>query len=85
MALRSTPNAFDSTSVPNAAGRNVTWSPWLTAPAMPQQSSPRARNVPATATRRAERIRSRPGPISGAMSANGAIVTSRYRATWLRA
>lgn len=76
-AARSTPNAFDSTSTPNAAGRNVTWSPCGSALAIAQHSSARITNVLAIAYRRTCRARSSAGPISGATSANGAIVTTR--------
>ncbi len=76
-AARSTPNALDSTSTPNAAGRNVTWSLCGSALAIAQHSSARITNVLAIAYRRTCRARSSAGPISGATSANGAIVTTR--------
>src|SRR5256886_2197639 len=52
---------------------------------MPQHSAPRASSVPARMKRRPCGTRSSIGPMSGASTANGAMVTSRAIATWLRA
>ena len=84
-ALRVTPYAFCSTSTPNAAGSRVNVSLFCTAPAMPQQSRPRASNVPIMMYRRPSRTRSSIGPMNGASTANGAIVISRVSAIRPRA
>src|SRR5437762_3288663 len=52
---------------------------------MPQHSAPRASSVPARMKRRPCGIRSSMGPMSGASTANGAMVTSRAIAAWIRA
>ena len=83
--LRVTPYAFCSTSTPNAAGSRVTVSLCWTAPAIPQQSRPRASRVPIMMYRRPSRTRSSIGPMNGASTANGAIVMSRVSAIRPRA
>ena len=82
-AARATPYAFCSTSTPNAAGSSVTG--LLIAADMPQQSRPRASRVPASRNLRPCCIRSRAGPMNGASTANGAMVTSRNSTTRPRA
>jgi hypothetical protein len=62
----------------------VTGSP-ETAPDMAQQSRPRASSVPIMMYRRPCRTRSSIGPMNGASRANGAMVSTRYSTTWLRA
>ena len=84
-ALRVTPYAFCRTSTPNAAGSRVTVSLCCAAPAIPQQSRPRASSVPSMMYRRPSRTRSSIGPMSGASTANGAIVMSSVSAIRPRA
>jgi hypothetical protein len=83
MDARATPYAFCRTKMPNAAGSNVTG--LSIAADMPQHSRPRASRVPASRYRRPCRMRSRAGPMNGARTANGAIVTSRKSTTRPRA
>ena len=80
---RITPYDFCSTRMPNAAGSSVTG--LLMAADIPQQSRPRASRVPASRNLRPCCIRSRAGPMNGASTANGAIVTSRNSTTRPRA
>ena len=83
----SPPYALEQTRQPNAAGYSERSRRRPTAPAMHPApgSSARASMVAAIAYRRPCRTRSSSGPITGAISANGAIVTSRYSATRPRA
>ena len=85
IALRVTPKAFCSTRTPKAAGSSVTTSLCWTAPAMPQQSSPRASRVPARMKRRPCCTLSSIGPINGASTANGAMVIRSATAILVRA
>ena len=76
-----TPKVLDSTSIPSARGyssQESKLSARITA------STARRVKVNDTVRRRPLRSRSRAGPITGAISANGATVTRRYRATLLR-
>ncbi len=82
---RVTAYAFCSTSTPNAAGSSATTSLCSTASTMPQESSPRASSVPASRYRRPCCARSSHGPITGARTANGAMVMSRVSAILPRA
>ncbi|AIA05294.1 hypothetical protein DC74_4822 [Streptomyces noursei] len=83
-ALRTTPYAFDATSTPSAAGYSAS-PPSATARDIDSASSARASIAPAIAARRPCGTRSSSGPTTGASSANGAMVTSRYSATRPRA
>ena len=85
IALRVTPKAFCSTRTPKAAGSKSAGSLCCTATAMPQHSSPRASSVPARMYRRPCCTLSSIGPMNGASTANGAIVTSSASATLVRA
>ena len=76
-----TPYAFCNSRMPKAAGSKVTASLCCTAPAMPQQSRPRARTVPIKMNFRPCLTRSSIGPMNGASKANGAIVMIRASAT----
>ncbi len=85
IALRVTPKAFCSTRTPNAAGSRLAESWCCTATAMPQQSRPRASRLPARMNRRPCCTLSSIGPISGASTANGAMVITSASATRPRA
>jgi len=80
---RATPYAFCKTRMPKAAGNSV--SGLVTAADMVKHSRPRASRVPASRYRRPCCMRSRAGPMNGARTANGAIVTSRKSTTRPRA
>ena len=82
---RVTAYAFCSTSTPNAAGRSSTTSLCSTASTIPQHSRPRAISVPASRYRRPCCARSSIGPITGARTANGAMVMIRVSAIRPRA
>ena len=81
--LRVTAYAFCRTRTPKAAGNSVMG--LCRAADIPQHSRPRASRVPARMNLRPCWTRSSIGPMNGASTANGAMVTSRYKATWLRA
>ncbi len=68
--------ALEATSTPNAAGYS-SMPPPATASAMTQARKPRSAKEPAIAPRRPCRKRSRTGPMMGAITTKGAIVTSR--------
>ena len=70
------------TSTPKASGKS---SRPLTLPAMRTQSPARPKHPKLMSVRRPLRLRSRSGPITGATSANGATVSSRYSRTFGRA
>ncbi len=74
-ALRVTPYAFCRISTPNAAGKSVSGS--CSAADIPQHSRPRASSVPDMMKRRPCWTRSSIGPMNGASTTNGAMVTSR--------
>ena len=84
-AARVTPYAFDATRQPSAAGKKATDEPPPTASARTQHRKARAANVVPIAQRRPWPNRSRSGPIRGATTANGSIVSPRKSATWPRA
>ncbi|GAA0511611.1 hypothetical protein GCM10009545_12030 [Saccharopolyspora thermophila] len=78
IAALSTPKDFDSTMQPSAAGYSIQLSKCN---AITAASSTRTPNDAASASRRPCCNRSSAGPITGAISANGATVISRYSAT----
>ena len=81
---RVTPYALEAIRQIRAA-RNIQLESFSTAPASDQQPSARSAMVAPIAQRRPRRNRSRNGPISGAISANGSIVMPRNSAIWPRA
>ena len=84
-AARVTPYALDATRQPSAAGKSVTESPRVTASASTQHRNARSAMVAPMAHRRPWLKRSRNGPIRGATTAKGSIVSPRKSATWPRA
>ena len=74
MDALTTPNVLDSTSMPNASGYNSHESKFS---ARITASTARRVKVSDTVSRLPLRRRSRAGPITGAITANGATVTSR--------
>src|SRR5207302_3203283 len=75
--------AFDSTSRPNASGYSqIGLSRWR---AIEKQMNVRPSALMITSVRRPARLRSSIGPRTGATTANGAIVSTRYSAILPRA
>jgi hypothetical protein len=72
---RTIPYDFDKTSEPKASGKSTNTESKLTA--ISAASDARPKPVAAIAARLARLSRSRAGPISGAMRANGTMVISR--------
>jgi hypothetical protein len=66
--------AFDSTSTENASGNSSRLSRWLI---ISTQMAARPALAPTTTQRRPPRTRSSHGPINGATTENGAIVSAR--------
>jgi hypothetical protein len=83
-AARATAYDREATSAPRAAGKSQALSS-TSAPASTQARKARTATVVPMAQRRPWRKRSRIGPMSGARTTKGAIVSSRKRATWPRA
>ncbi len=81
---RVTPYALDAIRQVRAAGKSQGES-FATAPAITHKPAARTANVTPMAHRRPRRNRSRNGPMSGATTAKGSMVTPRNRATWPRA
>ena len=84
VAARATPYALEQTRQPSTAGYNSK-EPEATASAATRQHRPRTAKVPPIAQRRPCENRSRNGPISGATTENGSMVSVRNSATGPRA